>query len=532
MLTGYRIAALAVVMLTTLAAGPQAMADFQLTILHFNDMHSRFEPINKFDSGCGAADDAAGKCFGGAARLKSAIDTRRDAITKAGGAVLTLIAGDMFQGSLYYSTYKGQMNAEIMNQMGIDAMALGNHEFDDGPETLVKFAEKAETPLLFANSDLSAAPELAKHILPYVIKQVGGQKVGIIGLTTPDTVEISSPGPTVKFKREEEVLPGLIAELEGQGVNKIIVVTHSGHGRDLEIAAAVPGIDLIVGGHSNTLPPIYPAMVKGPGGKPVPVVQAYAYGKYLGEVTVSFNEGGSVTGAEGRLWVMSGIIPPDPDIADYIKAAAATLENIKSEVVGKTAKEIQGNRKVCRSEVCEMGVLVTDAMLDRVRDQGISIAIQNGGGLRASIDAGEITMGEVLAVLPFMNTLATFQLKGADMIAALENGVSRAGEGAGRFPQVAGLKFQWNPEAKAGSRIVDVQLVDENGNTTPLDPEATYGVVTSNYMRGGGDGYSMFKTTAQNAYDYGPNLEDVVSEYLKAKGTYEPYKDDRITRTK
>ncbi len=528
----YRIATLVVAMVAIIAAVPAATADFRLTILHFNDMHSRFEPINRFDSGCGSADDAAGKCFGGAARLKTAIDTRRKAISDAGGAVLTLVAGDMFQGSLYYSTYKGQMNAEIMNQMGIDAMALGNHEFDDGPDTLLKFAEKVETALLSANSDFSAAPALAKHILPYVIKEMGGEKVGIIGVTTPDTKEISSPGPTVGFKREEDVLPGLIADLERQGVNKIILVSHSGYNRDVEIATSVAGIDLIVGGHSNTLLQRYPATVKGPDGKSVPVVQAYAYGKYLGEITLTFKDDGTVTDTAGRLWVMNGIIAPDPDIADYIKAAAATLETIKSEVVGTTADEIAGNRKTCRVRVCEMGVLVTDAMLDRVRDQGISIAIQNGGGLRASIDPGEITMGEVLAVLPFMNTLATFQLSGADMIAALENGVSRVEEGAGRFPQVAGLKYQWNPDAKAGSRIVSVQLVDENGKTSPLDPKATYGVVTSNYMRGGGDGYSVFRDKAMNAYDYGPNLEDVVSEYLKSKGNYKPYKDDRITRTK
>ncbi len=532
MRTRFRLAALAAVLATTIAAAPAAMAEFELTVLHFNDMHSRFEPINKYDSGCRPSDDAAGKCFGGAARLKTAIDTRRDAITGAGGAVLTLIAGDMFQGSLYYTTYKGQMNAEIMNQIGIDAMALGNHEFDDGPQTLVKFAEKVDAPLLFANSDLSAAPEVAKHVSPYVIKEAGGEQIGIIGITTPDTAEIASPGPTVVFKREEDVLPGLIAELEGQGVNKIIVLSHSGHGRDLEIAAAVPGIDLIVGGHTNTLLEDYPVTVEAPDGKPVPVVQAYAYGKYLGEITLTFDDNGNVTDTDGQSWLISGVIAPDPEISEYIKAAAAPLEKIKAEVVGNAATEIAGHRAACRVEVCEMGVLVADAMLDRMRDQGISVAIQNGGGLRASIDAGEITMGEVLTVLPFQNTLATFQLTGADLTAALENGVSRVEGVAGRFAQVAGLKYAWNPEAKAGSRIVSVEIVGVDGSTSPLDPAATYGVVSNNYLRSGGDGYEVFKAKAQNAYDYGPNLEQVVAEYLKSKGIYTPYKDDRITRAK
>lgn len=176
-----------------------------------------------------------------------------------------------------------------------------------------------------------------------------------------------------------------------------------------------------------------------------------------------------------------------------------------------------------------MGNLVAEAMLDRVKDQGMTIAIANGGGLRASIDQGPVSMGEVYTVLPFQNTLATFQLKGADVIAALENGASQYEEGAGRFAQVAGLKYTVDPAAEAGKRISDV-IVRAEGDWKPIDAAATYGVVSNNYMRSGGDGYEVFANKAQNAYDFGPDLAEVVAAYLAAQeGAYKPTLDGRIT---
>ena len=172
-----------------------------------------------------------------------------------------------------------------------------------------------------------------------------------------------------------------------------------------------------------------------------------------------------------------------------------------------------------------MGNLVADAMLDRVADQGVQIAIQNGGGLRASIDAGEVTMGEVLTVLPFQNTLSTFEVTGQDVIDALENGVSQVADGAGRFPQVAGMSYAADLSMEPGSRITEVTVGGE-----AIDPEATYMAVSNNYVRNGGDGYAMFEDAA-NAYDFGPDLADVVAEYLGEAGSYAPYTDGRITIT-
>ncbi|EDQ34438.1 5''-nucleotidase/2'',3''-cyclic phosphodiesterase [Hoeflea phototrophica DFL-43] len=512
-----------------------ALADFTLDILHINDLHSRIESINRFDSTCSGEDEIEGKCFGGVARVKTKIDERRSALTDAGANVLVLDAGDQFQGSLFYSTYKGKAAAEFMNGIGFDAMAVGNHEFDDGPEALRDFIDIVDFPVISGNTISGANSVLGDSVKPYLIKEIGGEKVAIISVLAADTVETSSPGPSVLILDEIDYLKGAVAELEGEGINKIILLSHVGLPMDEKIAAEVDGIDVIVGGHSHTLlsntqegaAGPYPTMVTSPSGVDVPIVQAYAYSKYVGEVKVTFDDAGKVISAEGEPHLLDASVTPDEDFLARVTELGAPIEELKNKIVADATDTIEGSRDVCRAMECAMGNLVADAMLDRVSSQGVSLVIQNGGGLRASIDAGEITMGEVLTVLPFQNTLATFDLKGSDVVAALENGLSKIEEGAGRFPQVAGMRYSFDKDAEAGSRVVSVEVADGDG-FTPIDPEAVYSVATNNYMRGGGDGYSIFRTDGMNAYDYGPGLEQVVADYLAANSPYTPYTDGRI----
>jgi 5'-nucleotidase len=168
-------------------------------------------------------------------------------------------------------------------------------------------------------------------------------------------------------------------------------------------------------------------------------------------------------------------------------------------------------------------------MLARVKEQGIQVALANGGGLRASIDAGDVTQGEVLTVLPFQNTLATFQVDGATLKAALENGMGQFDdpEDDGRFPQVAGIKYVVESGNATGERVTEI-MIDMNGTWEPLDLAKDYGVVSNNFVRSGGDGYKMFRT-AKNVYDFGPDLADVTAEFLAAHAPYTPYLDGRIT---
>ena len=513
--------------LSVLAFGAgMAQAEYSLTILHTNDFHARFEPISKYDSGCSEADNAEGKCFGGTARLVTAI---ADARARSNNAVL-FDGGDQFQGTLFYTYYKGKMAAEFMNKLGYDAMTVGNHEFDDGPEVLRGFMDAVGFPVLMSNADVSGEPALAGKLAKSTVIERGGEKLGLIGLTPQDTDELASPGPNIIFTDPVGAVQQEVDALTAQGVTKIIVLSHSGYGVDKRVAAETSGVDVIVGGHSNTYlsntsdraEGPYPTMVGN-----TAIVSAYAYGKFLGELNVTFDDAGNVVTATGEPLIMDAAVSEDAPTKERIAELAKPLDEIRNKVVAETAQPIDGAKGSCRAGECAMGNLVADAMLDRVADQGIQIALQNGGGLRASIDAGPVTMGEVLTVLPFQNTLSTFQAKGSTVLAALENGLSQIEEGAGRFPQVAGLKFTYDPTAAAGSRVVSVKVM-MNGEWADLDPEHVYGVVTNNYVRNGGDGYKVLSSEGMNAYDFGPDLADVTAEYLAAKGPYTPYLDGRI----
>ncbi|MFY0660441.1 MAG: 5'-nucleotidase C-terminal domain-containing protein [Shimia sp.] len=499
-----------------------AAADYTLTILHTNDFHARFEPISKYDSGCSEDSNAEGKCFGGSARLVTAL---ADARARSNNSIL-VDGGDQFQGTLFYTYYKGKLAAEMMNKLGYDGMTVGNHEFDDGPEVLRGFMDAVEFPVLMSNADFSGEELLADKLLKSTVIERGGEKIGLIGLTPQDTDELASPGPNIIFTDPSEAVQGEVDKLSEMGVNKIIVLSHSGYGVDQKVAANTTGVDVIVGGHSNTYlsntsdraEGPYPTMVGN-----TAIVSAYAYGKFLGELNVTFNDAGEIVEAAGEPIIMDAAVAEDEATKARIAEAAAPLDEIRNRIVAEAAEAIDGERGSCRAGECTMGNLIADAMLDRVKDQGVQIAIQNGGGIRASIDAGEVTMGEVLTVLPFQNTLSTFQVTGETIVAALENGVSQHEEGAGRFPQVAGMSYAFDASKEAGSRVSDVMVGGE-----PIDAGKLYSVVSNNYVRNGGDGYKMFRD-AQNAYDFGPDLADVTAEYLAAKGPFKPYLDGRIT---
>ena len=498
-----------------------AAAEYKLTILHTNDFHARFEPISKYDGPCSAEDNSAGECFGGSGRLVTAINEARGRTDNA----LLVDGGDQFQGTLFYTHYKGALAAEMMNKMGYDAMTVGNHEFDDGPEVLKGFVDAVEFPILMSNADVSGEPLLADAIQKSTVIEKNGEKIGLIGLTPQDTHELASPGDNIIFTDPVEAVQAEVDRLTEEGVNKIVVLSHSGFGVDQRVARETTGVDVIVGGHSNTLLSNTHERAEGPyptmEGETA-IVQAYAYGKFLGELNVTFDDEGRVIEAVGDPLLLDAAVTEDSSTVDRIGEAAKPLEEIRNRVVAQAEDAIEGGRDICRAGECAMGNLVADAMLARVADQGIDVAIANSGGLRASIDAGDVTMGEVLTVLPFQNTLSTFQVSGAQLMEALENGVSQIEEGAGRFPQVAGMTFTFDASQPAGSRISDVMIAGQ-----PLEPEKTYGVVSNNYVRNGGDGYAMFKE-AENAYDFGPDLADVTAEFLAQNAPYKPYTDGRI----
>ena len=322
----------------------RSFADYTLNILHINDWHSRIESNNKYELTCSAEEEGKGECIGGAARLVTAINDRRKALE--GENVILLNGGDNFQGSLFYTTYKGKAEAEFLNQMKFDAMTVGNHEFDDGESALVPFLEEVTFPVVSANVSPTAKSKVGDRIKPSVVLEVGGQKIGIVGAVTNDTPEVASPGPEIRIEDDVKSIAAEVERLKREGVDKIIALTHVGYPRDKELIAKIPGVDVVVGGHShsllsNTDPKAegpYPTMVDNPGGYKVPVTQAASYSKYLGEFKVVFDDNGVVKEASGTPLYLDKSIKPDEGVLARIKELGAPIEAMKNKEVSETAK--------------------------------------------------------------------------------------------------------------------------------------------------------------------------------------------------
>ncbi len=534
-LTLWLVAVLALLALA-LPAGAQD-GQYQLTVLHTNDVHAR---VDQFDSGGNSCDEeeaAANECVGGVARRQTVISQVRGEQDN----VVLVDAGDQFQGTLFYNQYKGAEAQEMMNRLGYDAMTIGNHEFDDGPGTLGSFLRGLNFPAVSSNIDASAEPELGDLIQPYTVLEVGGEKIGVVGFTTEDTGILSSPGAKVKFNDITATVTAAVDELTGQGINKIIALSHAGFPRDQELAAAVSGIDVIVGGHSHTLlsnttedaAGPYPVVVNAPDGSPVLVVTAGSWGRYLGRLDVTFNDQGVVADYAGDPILLDSSVTQEADIQTRVDELAQPLQELMSRQLGTAAVDLDGDRTTCRFGECTMGNLITDAMIWKTQGEGVQLAITNGGGIRASIPAGNVTVGDVLTVLPFGNLIATFELSGAEVVQALENGASRAenpdNEGTGRFAQVSGLRYSWTPNQPAGSRITSVEVKNADGTYSPIDLQATYKVASNDFMRSGGDGYEVF-VTARNPYDFGPSLDQAVQEYIAQQSPVSPQLEGRVTQ--
>ena len=511
--------------------------EFDLTILHTNDVHAHLDQFNSFGLACNEDDYAKNTCFGGVARQKTMIDQ----IRSENENVLLLDAGDQFQGTLFYAYYKGDAAQETMNLLGYEAMAVGNHEFDDGPINLARFIDKVNFPVLSANIDSSAEPSLIGKIQPYTILEVGDGRIGIVGYITEQTSTSSSPGPNVTFETIEVALPPAIEELESMGINKIIAVSHAGFNRDCQVAANITGLDIIVGGHthtllSNTEPGAsgpYPVVVNASDGNPTLVVTDYCWGKYLGRLDVTFDRQGVVTNYSGNPILLNKSVAQDSMIQSRVDELSIPIKNYTNKVIGYTTTNLNGDSSCCRFGECTMGNVITDAMLWKTHGQGTQIAIVQGGGIRASILAGNITVAQVMAVLPFGNSIVTFELTGSEILEALESGTSLADNinngGTGRFPQVAGMRYAWDPLEAIGSRIIGVEVRNSDGTYSPIDANATYKLVSISFLCRGGDGYDVF-VNAPDSCDTGLLLCDAVREYISQHSPIEPQLEGRIIK--
>ncbi|NOU91866.1 multifunctional 2',3'-cyclic-nucleotide 2'-phosphodiesterase/5'-nucleotidase/3'-nucleotidase [Paenibacillus sp. LMG 31456] len=512
-----------------------------LTVMHTNDTHAHL------------AD---------AARRATLVKQVR---TESKNSIL-LDAGDVFSGDLYFTKWLGKADLGFMNDMGYDAMTFGNHEFDQGTAVLANFVKDANFPLVSSNIDFSKDANIqpllkssvtlntygkggmrttaSAGVYPYVILDAGdGHKVGVFGLTTEDTKETSSPGKDVVFNAASASAQLTVKELEKEGIHTIIALSHLGYARDKDLAIAVEGIDLIVGGHTHTKLDAPEIVTDSVHQTPTVIVQANEWGKFLGRVEITFDSHGNVITSpdftKGKLEPVTAAVVEDAAAKVKLASYNAELDVLKNQIVGKTTVMLDGERANVRSKETNLGNFIADGMLSKGKElKGAQIAIQNGGGIRASIPEGDITMGEVRTVIPFGNTLYILDVTGQQLLDGLENGVSGAtlADLPGKFPQVAGMKFKWDPSQPAGSRVFDVQI-KKDMSYEPLSLTATYRIATNSFMANGGDGYVSFAQAVTNgAYheDLGyPDYENFINYLSLLGGTVTPAVEGRIeTKTK
>jgi len=478
-----------------------------ITILHTNDFHGRLENFTAIDD-----------IVGGSARIATLVKEIRES---APGIVLLLDAGDAIHGTILSNLFEGVPVVEVMNEIGYDAMEIGNHEFNYGQEILADRRDQANFPLLAANIIVTATGETPPFCEPYIIKEVEGKRIAIFGLITPDTPVVTHPKNVIglTFLDPIETAAKLVPKLRLKA-DLIITLTHIGYDMDRQLAEEVGGIHVIVGGHSHTKIEV-PERVGNEGGNAI-VVQAWENGKVLGRLDLEMR-GKAIVRFSGELIPVTEDISEDPDVTAIIEPYAEELEEMMAEVVGSTLVDLEGSKPLIRSQETNLGNLVAD-MMRWAAGPDVQIALENGGGIRwhRLFPAGDITRGDVYELLPFLNTLVMMDLTGAQIKQALENGVSKYPSADGRFPQVSGLRFTFDPTKPAGSRVVNVWV-----GGTPLVETAVYRVATNDFLAAGGDGYTVL-TLGTDFVDTGIYLMDYMIEYLKAFSPVSPVVEGRI----
>ncbi len=452
---------------------------------------------------------------------------------------ILLDAGDVFSGDLYFNLFKGQATLEMMEYLGYDAMTFGNHEFDlgatdEGHKALADFVKGASFPLVSANVDFSkdslfdglqsntyASNYKDGHIYNGVVLDVNGHEVGVFGLTTEETPDISSVG-SVAFSDYIAAAKQAVKTFEDMGVDKIIALSHIGfddslvYDNDKELAKYVEGIDIIVGGHTHisTPEPFLSEVFEAP----TVIVQAYEYGKALGVLDVTFNPWGEVSMYGGGLintdpagYPEASTIAPDADATEIVNKYKADVDALKATPTGASTEEVLvGERAEVRTKETNLGNLITDSMLAKAKEFNPEtvIAVQNSGGIRTSIDKGDITYGDVLTVMPFGNALGIMELTGTEILEALEHSVAEAPAASGAFLQVSGMKFEYDSSKPAGERITKVEVL-EGTEYVALEEATKYFVATNTFTMKGGDGYEVF----ENAYNDGRGSEPGIVDY-------------------
>lgn len=517
-----------------------------ISIIHVNDTHShlssetyplRFNGVKTYTE------------IGGYPRVVTKIKELQNSKTNP----LTLNAGDTFQGTLYYSLFKGKADSAVLNMVNWDALELGNHEFDDGDAALAKYLKDIKTaPVLAANVIPQTGNILEGMWTPYVIKEYDGQKVGVIGIDIKQKTEVSSnPSDEITFLNEKDTAQKYIDELKADGINKIVLLTHEGYLKDKVLASELHDVDVIIGGDSHTLLGDfsavglvtadgydYPTVTTNADGEMVCIGQAWQYAYAVGNMDVSFDKDGVVSSCSGNAILLIGDsfkqkdangtkvdvdantkaeilniiaansnleqVTPDSATSTVLQTYTDQVDAQKNVVIG-TAGEFLGHNRIPGDMIdgisnlplgSDIAPIVAKSFYDL--SNRADACIQNAGGVRMAVPEGNITMGTAYSLLPFSNTLYEIDMYGSEIKQVLEDAMTNYldnGGSTGSFPYAYALRYDVDASAATNNRISNLEIKDrESGTWSPIDDNKMYVVVTNSYIAAGRDGYVTFKT--------------------------------------
>ncbi|KAH7640432.1 5nuc-like protein [Dermatophagoides farinae] len=503
-------------------------SDFRLTIIHNNDFHANYLPIKWYNNAeCFEHWDNDTSCVGGVARTVAKVkEIRQQYENNDDGNVLFLNAGDHFQGTSWYTLLKSKVVADFVKLMKHDVMTLGNHEFDDGPEELKKFLNlmNGSLPIVCCNVDFDQSLGIHSSMVEKsIVINIKNTKVAIIGYLTPDTRFLSSPGEHVKFRDEIQAIQEEIQSLKAKhpDLNIFIGLGHSGYDRDIEIAEKIPDLDVIVGGHSHTY--LYsgkkPPSIEKPNG-PYPtiyehaiktsnyennettlIVQAFALGKYIGILNLTFNDDGQIVEYSGEPILLTHNSTEDAETKERVQSINKELAIKYNETFGMATEEFTQN--TCRSKECTLGNLITDSFVDRF------IMLQQNKKIRKHS-------------CQVMN----IDCKWIRIIENFENSAEQHDRGG--FLQISGARVTYSTTpcktVIKKSKLINVEAFCNN-QWTPIEKENTFQVIINSFMSRGGDNYTI---NINKWLDYQLIDREVLSEYIRKRQNVTPKVEDRI----
>ena len=460
-----KLTSLVGVVVALMLMAPQGYADTtRITLLHTNDMG-----------------EMAGKPgYGGFPELATLLKQKRAENPEA----ITTFGGDLISPSLMSGLSKGTEMVAMMNALKLDVAVLGNHEFDFGADVARARIKQAQFPWLASNVK-AVSGEKALGSVPQYIKKVGDFTVGFFGLTTEETVDLSSPGEKVEFSNVIETGKQMVAELKAKGADIIVALTHLDYAEDLELARNVKGLNVILGGHDHRVIALQENGVS--------ILQSGSDLRYLGVLDLNV----SVVEKRGKKKLMvvpswevvaTKDVPANPEVAKMVSDYAMALDKELEVAVGKTNVALDTTRASVRTKQTVFGRFIAEAMREKV---GADVGFTNGGGIRGDrkYTAGlTLTRKDILTELPFGNVTVSLEVSGQNLADLVEHSVSKVEDGGGRYGQFANLEFKLDASKPAGNRISEIMIGE-----AALDPQKRYIIATNDYVAKGGDGYAMLK---------------------------------------